>query len=112
MLNSTKYKITTAPKNQKYCKKTFVAFKLSNHVFSMVINVELPASHGILTFMRIKSLCSVKHKKVYNLSSGPEVINFFHAQLKWAWNFIWSLKLKYQQIKKFLVLSLYHANKG
>ena len=82
MLNSTEYKITTAHKNQKCWKKTFVFLKLSNHVFNMVINVELPIRYGILSFIRIKSSCSVEQKKFYNFRSGPEVINFFHAQLK------------------------------
>ena len=45
-------------------KYTFLAFKLSNHVFNMVVNVELPAIYDILTFMKIKAfvLRSVEHK--------------------------------------------------
>ena len=63
MLTSTEYKLQLLIKT-KNAEKTFVAFKLSNHVFNMVINVELPVSYCILSFIRIKSSCSVEHKKV------------------------------------------------
>ena len=55
MLNLTGYKITTSHRNKMLKKYTFLAFKLSNHVFNMVENVELPASYDILTFMKMKA---------------------------------------------------------
>ena len=55
MLNSTEYKITTSHRNKMLKKNTFLAFKMSNHVFNMVVNIELPASYDILTFMKMKA---------------------------------------------------------
>ena len=50
------------------------------------------------------------HKVKTQISQGilpaPRLLNLFHAQLNWAWNFNCSLKLKYRQMKKFLALSL------
>ena len=40
-------------KTKKLKIKTFLAFKLSNVVFIMLINVKMPTFVGILTFMSI-----------------------------------------------------------
>ena len=54
ILNSTEHEISTAYKNPKAKKiKTFLAFKLSNVAFIMLINVKMPTIVGILTFMSI-----------------------------------------------------------
>ena len=54
---STKFQRFIKTKIQK--NKTFLAFKLSNVVFIMLINVKMPTIVGILTVMRmIKLLAS------------------------------------------------------
>ena len=50
MLNSTEHESSTAHKI-KMLKKTFLAFKLSDIVFIMLINVKMPPIVVILTFM-------------------------------------------------------------
>ena len=53
-LNSTEHEISTAHKTKKSSNnKTFLAFKLSDVVFIMLINVKMPTIVGILTFMSI-----------------------------------------------------------
>ena len=52
MLNSTDYEISTAYKNLNAEKITiFIALKLSDVVFILLINVKMPTIVGILTFM-------------------------------------------------------------
>ena len=51
MLNSTEHEIITAHKTKLLKMMTFLAFKLSNGVFVMLINVKMPTIVGILTFM-------------------------------------------------------------
>ena len=41
-------------------KTTFLAFKLSENVFVMLINVKMPTIVGILTFMSMLILCPVE----------------------------------------------------
>ena len=52
ILNSAEHKISTAHKKLK-CSKTlfFLGFKLSDVVFILLINVEMPTIVGILTLM-------------------------------------------------------------
>ena len=50
--------------------------------------------------------CLGYKKNNFQQESGLEVIKLFYAQPNWAWNSNCSYKLKYQQIKKFLALSL------
>ena len=52
MLNATEHEISPANKSLNAVKvKTFLAFKLSDVVFIMLINVKMPTIVGILTFM-------------------------------------------------------------
>ena len=51
MLNSTEHKISTAHKKLNAGKKDFLAFKLSDVLFIMLINIKMPTVVGILTFM-------------------------------------------------------------
>ena len=44
--------------------KTFLAFKLSDVLFGMLINVKMPTLVGILTFMNMIISCSVENVKV------------------------------------------------
>ena len=50
--------------------KTFLAFKLSDVVFSMLINVKMPTLVGILTFMNMIISCSVENEKSF-ITSWP-----------------------------------------
>ena len=50
MLNSTEHVISTAHKNLNAKKIRLLAFKLSNVVFIMLLNVKMPTIAGILTF--------------------------------------------------------------
>ena len=78
---------STQPSNElqlhlttKYKKKSFFYYylKLSDVVYILLINVKMPPSVGILTFMsRINSILSwVEHKKSY-ISSGLGKKNIF-----------------------------------
>ena len=49
MLNSTEQEIKLLIKTKQ--KNSFLAFKLSDVVFSKLINVKMPTIVGILTFM-------------------------------------------------------------
>ena len=49
MLNSIKNEISNRQKNKMLKMKTFLAFKLSEVVFIMHINVKMPIIVGILT---------------------------------------------------------------
>ena len=51
MLNSTEQEISTAHKTKIPTNKDFFALSLSDDVFIMLINVEMPTIVGILTFM-------------------------------------------------------------
>ena len=52
MLNSIEHEISTAHRNDNATKiKTFLAFKISDMVFIMLINVEMPTIVGLLPFM-------------------------------------------------------------
>ena len=51
MVNSSEHEISTPHKNNMLKTKTFHAFKLSDVVFIMLINVKMPTIVGILTFM-------------------------------------------------------------
>ena len=53
MLNLTEHEISTARKKSKLLKKTFLAFKLSDDVFNIQINLYMPTIAGILTFMNM-----------------------------------------------------------
>ena len=50
-LNSTWHEISTAQKTKLLKIKNFLAFKLSDAVFIMLINVKMPTIVGILTFI-------------------------------------------------------------
>ena len=52
---------------------TFLAFKLSDIVFIMLINVKMPTIVGILTFISIINfmLSWVEHEKSF-ITSGPD----------------------------------------
>ena len=52
MLNATEHEISSAQKKKtKISKKIFLAFKLSDIVLILLINVKMPTFVGILTFM-------------------------------------------------------------
>ena len=52
MLNSTEHEISTAHKTTVLKNRQFLAFKLSDVIFIMLINVKMPTIIvGILTFM-------------------------------------------------------------
>ena len=53
--------------------KTFLAFKLSDVVYIMLINVKMPTIVGILTFMSMINfmLSWVEHEKSF-IALGPE----------------------------------------
>ena len=71
MLNSAEHRISAAPKTETLNKKTVLAFKLSDVVFIMLINVKMSTFVGILTFMGMISfiLSLVEHGKSY-ITSG------------------------------------------
>ena len=63
MLFSTENEISTAHNNknaEKHKIYNILAFKLSDVVFIMLINVKMPKIVGILTFMSMINLCSVE----------------------------------------------------
>ena len=55
MLNATEHEISTAHKTKMLKKEPFLAFRLSDVVFTMLINVKMPAIVGILTFISMIS---------------------------------------------------------
>ena len=65
--------------------KNFLAFKLSDAVFIMPINVKMQTFFGILTLMSMKhallSWAVESGKSFITFRTGLKVINFFHAQL-------------------------------
>ena len=61
MLNLAEHEISTAHKNLNVEKiKIVLAFKLSDRVFIMLINVKMPTIVGILTFMSMVFSCTVE----------------------------------------------------
>ena len=58
--------------NIKMLNNTFLAFKLSNDVFIMLITVEMPTIVGILTFMSMINiiLSCVEHEKKSFITPG------------------------------------------
>ena len=55
MLNKTEHEITTAHKTKMLTNKDF-SLKFSDVVFILLINVKMPTSVGILTFMSMINL--------------------------------------------------------
>ena len=51
MLNRSEHEISTVHKTKMLKNKTFIAFKLSDVVFVMLINIKMPPYVVILTFM-------------------------------------------------------------
>ena len=49
------------------------AYKLSDVVFIMLINVKMPMIVGILTIMSMKNVCSVELSMTRFISSGPDM---------------------------------------
>ena len=60
--------------------RDFLAFKLSNVVFIMQINVKMPTIVGILTFisMIIFMLTYIEHDKSF-ITAGPDQIAISHS---------------------------------
>ena len=75
MLSSTEHEISIAHKKLKYRQtKKFLALRLLDLVFIMLINVKMPKYVDILTFMsRINFVLSwVEHGKSF-ITSGPSL---------------------------------------
>ena len=85
MLNSTEHEISTSHKKLKCFKiNTLFAFKLSNIIFIMLINLKMPTIVGIFTFTRMINymLISVEHERFISLVPEPLISGIFQ------WNMV------------------------
>ena len=75
MLNLTEHEISTAHK-AKMLERLRLAFKRSDGVFIMLINVKVPTIVGILTIMSIINVLFswAEHEKESFIALGPEEV--------------------------------------